>query len=159
MGKSNAVLARQCRGRRIARIIKEAVYSIALFISVPLFLPQDARALCEPPGTPCVEFDKAIAIFLGKVIGSHHPRTQFSVERWFKGASKGQIEIRSDLSDVGESSLRYSFKPNHSYVVYAVQFPQSQEPLALDCQRIVPLDEAGPDLAFLERRLKNEQVN
>ena len=124
---------------------------------------------CNGGGTPCEDFGKAAAVFVGTPIALktaeqsstrnqqeivYGPRTfVFSVEEAFLGQT-GQIEVSTGM---GSSDCGYDFKIGTRYVVYAFatqtsgiigSYSKNRRLTTSTCSRTRPLTDASEDLEF-----------
>ena len=120
--------------------------------------PHSQGCSCLDLGTPCKEYEKADAIFLGTVLSHPHPWTRFTVQRGYKGVDAGEITIRTGLSTDPRvsDSCQYHLKEGEKYVVYARWWPAANELYAGACNRIRPFQEADADVEYLEGVLAND---
>src|SRR5215470_8725130 len=125
-------------------------------------LPSSASSLeCGPPRSAKEKFDKATAVFQGKVIGAEERELpnpigpskkyrvfRFRVEQWWKGGNKEEAETY----DFGEESFR--FENEERYLVYA--FGDKAKLTTNNCRRTKDIERAQEDLNFLGKGRKPE---
>jgi hypothetical protein len=120
---------------------------------------------CNGGGTPCEDYGKAAAVFIGTPIAlrtanrdeiGYGPRVfTFSVEQAFLGRT-GEIEVSTGM---GSSACGYDFKIGTRYVVYAFQaqtpilgiggkYSKNQRLTTSTCSRTRPFTDASEDLEF-----------
>jgi len=132
---------------------------------------------CGPPRSVKENFDDALTVFQGKVIGeeeidllkpvgplkfkrSHVFR--FKVENWWKGGNQKEIEIHVLMF---EYKGQYSFPPesfvfekDKRYLVYAFsQYDYKNMLVTSICQRTKNIERAQEDLNFLGKGQEPEQ--
>lgn len=115
---------------------------------------------CAGGGSPCQDFGRAAAVFVGTAIAVRTtprpadrnreeywaPRTfTFSVEQTFLGAPIRELEVATGS---GGGDCGYDFKLGTRYVVYASQSAQREQLLTSICSRTNPLASAKEDLDF-----------
>jgi hypothetical protein len=114
------------------------------------FVAKSYACSCAMYATPCVEFEKAEAVFLGTVLSTSYPWARFDIEQAFKGINTKQIGIRTGLSlRASGDSCQFPFKEGERYVVYAQRLHSSDELYAGSCNRILTAADATPDLEYL----------
>ena len=115
---------------------------------------------CGGGGSPCQNFGRASAVFVGTAIAVKTaprpaernreeywaPRTfLFSVEQTFLGVQARELEVSTGL---GGGDCGYDFKLGTRYVVYASQSDQGKRLITTICSRTNPLESAKEDLDF-----------
>jgi hypothetical protein len=80
-----------------------------------LFMASNTFACSCPKSSPQDYFQKAAAVFMGKVIQTDGRDITFEVEKSWKLVTTDQIIVR----DIGEGSCEWGFKVGEKYLMYA----------------------------------------
>jgi len=136
---------------------------LLIVISASYFWFEAKGCTCPAPDTPYREYQKATAVFIGKVISSkdtvipentsytvYERAFQFSVTESLKGVKTSTVDI-----DVGrlDSSCYRGFAVGESYLVFAYSSAGSKLHSGA-CTRTVHLSDAADDLHYIRDSLK-----
>jgi hypothetical protein len=131
---------------------------VFLVFLLPVFAIEASACSCAGAGTPCQDYWKADAVFMGTVsyissttymVGEHEFRgrlVRFTVERGFRGVNGSDIEVTTGL---GDSDCGYGFRLGGQYLVYAYETGGKSLATGI-CSRTRPSSEALDDLAYIE---------
>jgi hypothetical protein len=134
----------------------------ALFVMM-LCVSSVLGCTCAGPATPCQDYGRASAVFVGTAIAvrtfertadSKSDRIEywalrtfkFSVEQSFLGVQAMEVEVSTGQ---GGGDCGYSFKLGERYVVYAHRFERDNRLITSICTRTKPHETAEEDLQFL----------
>ena len=131
----------------------------ALALALPAFLAREARACdCMFGGlSPCQEYWRADAVFVGAVVGEsrlavdegsykHTLRlVRLAVEQPLRGVEGAEAEVATGL---GDSDCGYPFRQGARYVVYARRDAKDGRLRTSICARTRQLAEADEDLTY-----------
>lgn len=147
--------------------MNKAITKIALLliiISTSCFWFEAKACTCPAPDTPYREYQKATAVFIGKVISSkgivltetksytvYERVFQFSVTEALKGLKTSAVEINAGRTD---SSCYQGFSVGESYLVYAYASDGKVELYSGACTRTRHLSYAADDLHYIRDLLK-----
>lgn len=137
---------------------------VFLLFMVGLLTVEANACSCAGKGTPCQDYWKASAVFIGTVTYSS-PYTsklgeyaangrliRFAVERAFQGVTAKEVEVRTGL---GGGDCGYGFRLGGQYLVYAYRDGEKRLATGI-CSRTRPVSEASDDLAYFESLAKAE---
>ena len=147
--------------------MNKAITKIALLLIIlatSCFWFEAKACTCPAPDTPYREYQKATAVFIGKVINSkdivltetrsytvYERVFQFSVTEALKGLKTSMVEINVGRTD---SSCYRGFAVGESYLVYAYASDGKAELDVGACTRTTHLSYAAADLHYIRDLLK-----
>src|SRR5687767_2951038 len=132
-----------------------------LFATILLFPISTIGAYtCECIGvrTPCEEYGRASAVFIGVVSGDSSIYVQdgedqvqkrsvsFAIEETFLGSQRTSVEV---ITGMGSGDCGFGFKRGERYLVYAYTNQQDNKLYTNICMRTRALSQAGEDLQYL----------
>ncbi len=136
-----------------------ANFRYALFAGVLLLLPCVAESVracqCFARQTPCAEYWRADAVFLGTVTSItpafadsastaiSTESIRFSIEQSYRGITGNEVELINYMT-----SCDYSFRLGGQYFVYAYRSPTDNSLATSFCTRTTELSSANEDIAY-----------
>lgn len=146
--------------RKVAGNIWRGVAS-SIFILVWLAIvcvSETVACSCGGGGTPCQEFWRAEAVFVGTVVGSERASVRtgnlplagrlvrFNVSESVRGASASQAEV---ITGLGGGDCGYPFTHGETYIVYASRNEEDGLLYTSTCTRTRRLADAAEDIAYI----------
>jgi hypothetical protein len=136
-----------------------SIVGVALIVMV--FSVKAFACFCGGGGTPCEDYGRAAAVFVGTPIAmrtversptrnreqiEYLPRIfTFSVEQTFLGLQTREIEVSTGM---GSSDCGYDFKLGTRYLIYAFGYTKNHRLTTSTCSRTRPFTDASEDLEF-----------
>lgn len=143
---------------------KSKAFLFLVFL-LPLFAAKALACQCAGPGSPCQDYWKASAVFIGTVsfsssmtrkLGEYQVGgrlIRFTVDRAFQGVKGKEVEVTTGL---GDADCGYGFRLGGQYLVYAYR-DEENKLVTGSCSRTRPVSEASDDLAYIAGLAKAER--